>query len=80
VRTLLQDGQGEGDAHDDPDHPDTPSAREPPPKRSRLSSAFAKWKAPAVEKKDEVTKYLDHAPSIDVEDVYSYWRAEVRFL
>ncbi|KAK3908788.1 E3 SUMO-protein ligase ZBED1 [Frankliniella fusca] len=71
VRSLLPEKAGAGQ-----DNPDNPTDELPPAKRGRVRSKFSKWKPSPSSKTDEVTAYLANAPSIDLEDLFAYCRAE----
>ncbi|KAE8739424.1 hypothetical protein FOCC_FOCC015076 [Frankliniella occidentalis] len=78
VRSLLGGERGKVDSPDVPAADPVLAATPPPQKRARVSATLAKWKAPSAAQKDEVTTYLEQAPSVDVEDMYTYWRSELQ--
>lgn len=62
-----------------PDDPDTPSAAAAA-KRPRVDDAYAQWVAPSTASRpgnDEVTKYLENAPPVLVEDALDFWKSQV---
>ncbi|KAK3929754.1 E3 SUMO-protein ligase ZBED1 [Frankliniella fusca] len=85
VRALLKgerDVEGDGGAGN-PSTPEPvaePQAASAPPtaKHRRVADLYKTFKAPIITKDDEIDQYIKFANSeIDVEDMYTFWRAEM---
>ncbi|KAK3929811.1 Transposable element Hobo transposase [Frankliniella fusca] len=78
VRSLIRRPDPSPTA--DLDDPETETPDEPLAKKPRFGSRFQKWKAPAVCQRDEVADYIEKAPCVDLEDVYTYWKSQVHYI